>query len=185
MRSSTLLSVAVLMAASTAHAGPWTTTAGSVQYRVVHKLHEVVGTSSTVEAVAVVDGVGLRVMARAPVASFDSHNQNRDSHMLEVVEGARFPFVVLKAAAPGFVLPATGKAKVRLEGQLELHGVKAPVVVDAELEVVSPTRVVVHLALATKLSAHQIERPALLFIPVEDELAVTGTLTLEPRPEAR
>lgn len=180
------LSFAVALVAFAAQAGAaeWSASSGTVQYRVVHKLHEVVGTSSRVEAIAVVDATGLRVMARAPVASFDSHNQNRDQHMLEVVDGARFPFVVIKAAAPGFVLPASGVAKVRLEGQAELHGVKAPVVVDAEVEVSGPGRVLVRFTTATKLSARRIERPQLLFVAVEDDLAVWGALTMEPRAAA-
>ena len=35
---------------------------------------------------------------RAPLDSFDSGNSNRDEHMKEAVEAARYPLVELKAA---------------------------------------------------------------------------------------
>lgn len=177
-----LAAFVLVLVAGQAQAAEWVSKTGEVTYHVVHKLHRVDATTTKVEAVAILDVAGLKVMARAPVASFDSKNANRDAHMLEVVDAARFPLVTVKAAAPGLVMPTGGKATVKLDGLVELKGVKAPVPITAEVDLSTPGRAVVHFELATKLSAHGIERPSLLFVPVDDELKISGTLTMEPRP---
>ncbi len=173
--------LAFLGAAPAARAADWVSTQGEVTYHLVHKLHHVDGTSTKVQAIARIDDAGLKVEARAAVASFDSGNANRDAHMLEVVDAAKYPLVVVKGVAPGFVVPASGKADVRLRGEVDLHGVKTPVPIEAQVEHAPDGRVTVTFELATKLTAHDIQRPSLLFVPVDDDLGVTGTLTMEKR----
>src|SRR5438105_2851771 len=70
---------------------------GTLTYRVVHKLHQVVGTSRQLEGRAVIqdDGTG-RVQVRARVASFDSGNANRDAHMREATHEPVHPFASVK-----------------------------------------------------------------------------------------
>src|SRR5512133_3526501 len=75
---------------------------GEVEYRLVHKFHKIVGKSHTVVVRGTVDSGGLKVMARAPVSSFDSENGNRDQHMMETVEAAKFPWVVARVVVPGY-----------------------------------------------------------------------------------
>jgi polyisoprenoid-binding protein YceI len=174
--------LALCLGAASARAAEWVSKGGEVTYHLVHKLHAFDATTTKVEALAIVDEHGLKVMARAPVASFDSKNANRDAHMLEVVDAAQHPLVTIKALAPSFVLPAAGKGTVHLEGQVELNGVKAPVPIEAEVDLTTPGRAIVRFKLATKLTAHGIERPSLLFVPVDDDLNVTGVLTMEPKP---
>src|SRR5437764_11968701 len=55
---------------------------GTLTYTVVHKLHEVRGTTREVEgrALAQPDGT-VRVQVRAKVASFDSGNSKHDEHV--------------------------------------------------------------------------------------------------------
>src|SRR5258706_3375968 len=99
--------------------------ASSITYQVVHKLHKIDGTSHHAEGKARVLGDGqVQVMVRAPIESFDSGNANRDAHMKEVVEAARFPTVELKAVSEA----QKGAAGARvLKGQVTFHGVTLPV----------------------------------------------------------
>ena len=157
----------------------------SVTYRVVHKLHAVEGVARAVEGVVrlLPDG-GVQAMVRVRVADFDSGNGNRDAHMQEATEAARFPTVVLKAAG---VLPAgaragAGPAELTLRGELTFHGVTRPVEVPVTVTFASPTRATATGQLTASLDAFGVERPSLLFVKVDDALAVSARLELEGPP---
>jgi hypothetical protein len=153
---------------------------GTVEYVVRHKLHTVHGVSRQVEVRAVADGTGLKVMGRAPVRSFDSGNSNRDAHVLEVVRADQNPFVVLRGLAKGFRLPkGPGSFTVPLETEVQLAGVSSPVRLTAQVEQLASGDWKVSFAFDHRLSAHSIERPKLLLIPVDDEIAVRGEVLLE------
>jgi polyisoprenoid-binding protein YceI len=155
--------------------------AGStLSYRLVHKLHEVTGTSKAVEGKArlLPDGT-VQVMIRARVDAFDSGNGNRDAHMLEVTEAARFPYVTLKAVGtcpPPAAYPATVKLTVR--GELAFHGVSRPVEVPVEVAFASAGRASAEATLPISLEAHGVERPSLLFVKVDDAVVVKARLEL-------
>lgn len=155
---------------------------GSVlTYALEHKLHAVEGVSRAVEGRARIlpDGT-VQAMVRARVDSFDSGNGNRDAHAREVLEAARHPYVVLKAAgrAPAVAaFPAT--VEVPLRGELDFHGRTRPVEVAARVTWESPDRARVEAAFPVSLEAHEIERPSLLFVKVEDRLDVSASLVLE------
>jgi hypothetical protein len=123
-------------------------------------------------------------MARAPVKTFDSGNANRDAHMLEVVEGARFPLVVVRGVLAGFK-PQTlsaGPSKVRAQCEVDFHGVKVTQPIDIEVTPVDALHVTATFRFKESLSAHKVERPSLLFIPVDDDLEISGTFRLELLP---
>ncbi|MCA1828015.1 MAG: YceI family protein, partial [Myxococcales bacterium] len=69
---------------------------GTLTYTVVHKLHEVKGTSRELQGRAVLQGGTLKVQVRATVASFDSGNGNRDEHVREVTHEPVHPFAQVK-----------------------------------------------------------------------------------------
>ncbi len=156
----------------------------TLSYRVVHPLHPVNGVTHEVEGRARVlaDG-GVQVMVRAPVSSFDSGNGNRDAHMREATETARFPYVELKAVGSG-VIPAAGgpAAPLRLSGELTFHGVTQPVDVPATVHWQGPDHVTVEATFPISLGAYHVERPALLFSKIEDRVDVTARLVLEREP---
>lgn len=153
----------------------------TLAYTLVHKFHEVVGVSRTVEGKArLLPGGGVQVMVRARVDSFDSGNGNRDAHMLEATEAARFPFVTLKAvgavAAPA-AYPA--EAAVTLRGELSFHGVTRAVEVPVTVAFTSPRAATAEAGLTISLDGHGVERPSLLFVKVDDPLVVKASLRLE------
>jgi hypothetical protein len=88
---------------------------GTVEYHLVHKFHKITAVSKAMAVRGTVDGSGLKVMARAQVSTFDSDNANRDAHMMETVEGEKYPWATVRASLPGFTLPAKGTSKRRTE----------------------------------------------------------------------
>lgn len=158
--------------------------AGStVRYHIVHKLHRVSGASSTIEGKAVLrpDGTVL-AMVRVPMASFDSGERNRDADMREAVDTRRFPFVVLKGTTrlQGEVLPVAQPTTVqaKMDGEVELHGVKKRVVVPLTIELSPDGTARARGSFEVSLDAFGIERPSLLFVKIEDACKIEFDLRL-------
>lgn len=155
--------------------------ASTLRYRIVHKLHTVEGTSRKIEGKAVVQEDGrVLVMVRAPIASFDSGDSNRDAHMQEALDVGEHPFVVLKATARGPALAAAGApgGGLAIEGELDLHGVKRPVSIPVQLDRGADGAYRARATFEVSLDAHRIERPSLLFVKVEDACRVDVDLVL-------
>lgn len=154
----------------------------TLSYRLVHKLHEVTGVSKAVEGKARVlpDG-GVQVVVRAGVDSFDSGNGNRDAHMREVTEAARYPLVQVKAVGAGVAAPASYPAAIELvlRGELTFHGRSRPLEVPAKVQFLSADRVTVEASFPVSLEAYGVERPSLLFVKVNDRIDLAAKLTLE------
>lgn len=153
----------------------------TVSYRLAHPLHAVEGTSRTLEGRArwLPDGA-VQIMVRARVDGFDSGNSNRDAHMLEVMDAARVPWVLLKAVAADVRVDGwPAEREVPIRGELELHGVSRPVSLTARVRFPTPDRVEVEASFPVSLTEHEVARPRLLFMPVEDRLDVTAKLSLQ------
>ena len=155
---------------------------GSVEYRLVHKFHKFVGLSKAMAVRGSVDASGLKVMARAQVGTFDSDNANRDEHMMETVEGAKYPWAVVRAAMPGFKLPTSGTTKITVQGAVELHGVTVNHPIDLQLETKDGVHFKVRFEFVESLTAHKIERPSLLFVAVDDAITIVGKADVTAKP---
>jgi len=148
---------------------------GSVEYQLVHKFHKISATSHAMAVRGTIDASGLKVMARAQVGTFDSGNSNRDAHMMETVEGERYPWVSVRGILPGFKLPtAAGTTTVSLQAAVELHGVPVNHPIDITLESKDGVHFQVRFTFNESLTAHKIERPSLLFVPVDDLITIAG-----------
>jgi hypothetical protein len=148
---------------------------GSVEYRIVHKFHTISAVSRALAVRGTVDASGLKVMARAQVGTFDSGNSNRDAHMMEVVEGEKYPWAVVRAVLPGFKLPTTpGTVKISVQASVELHGVAVSHPIDLTLESKDGVHFQARFTFAESLTAHKIERPSLLFVAVDDLITIAG-----------
>ena len=180
-----LILVAASLTASAPARGQTTQLSGSgtVEYQLVHKFHKVVGKSPAMAVRGSVDASGLKVMARAQVGTFDSDNANRDEHMMEAVEGAKYPWAVVRAGLPGFKLPTSASAmKVSVQGAVELHGVTVNHPIDLSVETKDGVHFQVSFEFVESLTAHKIERPSLLFVAVDDAITIAGKATVTARP---
>jgi polyisoprenoid-binding protein YceI len=152
-----------------------------LSYKLIHKMHTVEGVSKKVEGKAIVAPDGkAQVGVRAPVASFDSGNVNRDAHMKEAVAAAQFPYVEVKAIGDGkppASFPATEKRTFKL--QLVFHGEKKLFDIPVELIWKSADEVQAKANFRISLEGYQVERPSLMFVKVEDGLDITADLVFK------
>jgi len=152
---------------------------GTVEYHLIHKFHKVVGASQALAVRGSVDAAGLKVMARAQVGTFDSGNSNRDQHMMEAVEGEKYPWVVVRAALPAFELPKTaGTSKITVEAAVDLHGVVVNHPIDIAIATKDGAHFTASFTFSESLTAHKIERPSLLFVAVDDLITIVGKADL-------
>ncbi|MFN2547841.1 MAG: YceI family protein [Myxococcales bacterium] len=146
---------------------------GTLTYTVVHKLHEVKGTSRELQGRAVLQGGTLKVQVRATVASFDSGNGNRDEHVREVTHEPVHPFAQVKGTAPNVSL--SGPSDVKLNATVELNGVQRQEQIEVHLEP-QGGGVRAKFSFPISLDAFKVERPELLFVKVEDKATIDGDL---------
>jgi polyisoprenoid-binding protein YceI len=147
----------------------------TLTYHLVHKMHKVNGVSHKLDGKARVTPDGkAQVMLRAPSESFDSGNVNRDAHMKESVEAAKFPFIELKALGEGLTPPSTFPTtqKKSFKAQLTFHGVQQVFEIPVELTWESASKVRAQAALTLSLDQFKVERPSLMFVKVDDELKI-------------
>jgi polyisoprenoid-binding protein YceI len=147
---------------------------GSLSYVVVHKLHQVRGTTRELEGKAVLlpDG-SAKVQVRAKVASFDSGNSNRDEHMREVTHAVEHQYTSVKGTLKGVPLPLSGTVEKKLHAIVELNGEKQAVEIPIKL---APAEGAVRATFSFPISldAFHVERPDLLFIKVDDRVVIEG-----------
>jgi polyisoprenoid-binding protein YceI len=175
-----LATLALLLAGADPQVLTLDPSSSTVRYHVNHKLHTVDGVSRAAEGKALVDPNGtVKTMVRIPVQSFDSGDSNRDSHMLETLQAGRFPNVVFKGVGkvPG-AAPGGKPTSVVLRGELDFHGVKRPVELPVTVDFAGDGSARVQGKLVVSLEAHQIERPSMLAIKLDDECAIAFDLKL-------
>lgn len=181
-----LLATALLLALPAAQAQAQTFSAkkdaSSLTYKLKHKLHEVVGTAKPSDGKArlLPDGT-LQVAVRANVKDFDSGNGNRDAHMQEVTEAAKYPLVDFKGLATGVKVPTTFPATVpvTLKGKLTFHGVTQDVSIPMTVVFTSAKEATAEGSFDISLEGYKIERPSLLMVKVDDKLVLDTKLVFQ------
>jgi polyisoprenoid-binding protein YceI len=144
----------------------------SATYLLVHPMHEIEATSKEIVYTATIHSDAKKIQtvnADVDVTSFDSGNSNRDSHAMEVIDAMSFPEVTFASSS----IVAQGKSLI-ISGKLTFHGVTNDVTAIAIPEWGSD-KLVVHASMPISLTVFKVERPSLLFIPVQDTLRFTLT----------
>lgn len=175
---------ALLLAASATAPRTYDVLPGStLTYHLVHRFHEVTGVAHKVEGKArlLPDGT-VQVAVRAPIEAFDSGNSNRDAHMREVVGAGGQPYVAFKGVGKGAVpdhFPT--ELNVPLQGELTLKTAR-PTQVNAHVTFASADRANVSAKFPVSLEQHQVERPSLMFVKVDDQIEIEAKLELGASP---
>jgi len=155
---------------------------GTLTYTVVHKFHEVKGTSRKLEGLARIQQAGpTQVQVRAPVASFDSGNSNRDAHMREATHEPLHPFVEVKGTLPPVRLPLSEPQDVTLEARVELNGIQKKQAIPVRLEPSGQRGVRAKFSFPISLDSFQVDRPELLLIKIDDRATISGELLFSVR----
>ena len=139
----------------------------SITYRINHSLHHIEATSKDGWFRVEVDPGKKEiksVKAQVDVMTFDSGNSNRDSHALEVVESIKYPDVTFTSTS------ITQNAdSIFVTGKLTFHGVAGDVLMKGVVSW-SDNKLNVQGGFDISITAYKMERPSLLFVPVDDEL---------------
>ena len=155
---------------------------GEISYTVVHKLHQVTGTTRKVEGLVRLQPAGpTLVQVRAPVATFDSGNSNRDAHMREATHEPLHPVAEVKGTLPPVTLPLTGPQDLTMDGRVELNGIQHKQPIPVHLEPSGPRAVRAKFSFPISLDAFQIERPELLLIKIDDRAVIAGDVLFAVR----
>ena len=148
--------------------------ASTITYSMKHPLHQWDGVSRDVNSILLTDpekSKFLQVAVKAKLSTFDSKNANRDSHMIEVAEGLKFPdvtFVSSEITVSGDQFTAHGK--------LTFHGVNKPATVTGTIAR-KKDRLTFTGTFPVKMSEFGIEPPSLLGMATEDEFIIKFDLT--------
>lgn len=142
----------------------------TVSYAAKHPLHEWDGQSRAVNcAVTYNDDTKLieNVAVSIKVATFDSGNSNRDSHMMEVLEGLKYPNVTfvssdVKTGADG-ALTATGN--------LTFHGITKPATLQATRKDAGG-KMTLTGEFPVSMTAHNVERPSFMGLKTQDAMTL-------------
>ncbi len=167
--------LAIVLAATLPSQGAFSvdSSASTIQYTIVHKLHRVEGTSHEIEAKAVLKEDGsILTMVRVPVASFRSGDANRDEHMLEAMDAGKFPYVVFKGIARLVAAHELPSGPLPMNGELDFHGVKTPLTVSVTVLQRPDGSLQARGIFGVSLDAHHVERPSLLFVKIDDDCRI-------------
>lgn len=148
----------------------------SVTYRLKHPLHRIEATSKDVHYALEVDTTTKeikRVSAAVDVTTFDSGNSNRDSHAMEVIDAITYPDARFVSTSI-----AQDDDTIHVAGKLTFHGVTHNVTVAGRVKW-SEKKITMEGGFAVSLEAFEIERPALLMIPVGDVLSFSIAAAFE------
>lgn len=141
----------------------------TLTYHMVHPLHSWDGISRDVQGVLQYDDATkkiAKVAILAKVSSFDSKNSNRDSHMLEVTEGLKYPNVTFSSTS----VTENGN-KLNVKGLLTFHGVTKEISFVATQKDIKQEKVV-DGSFTVLLEDFKITRPSLMMMPVENEMKI-------------
>lgn len=142
----------------------------TITYSAKHPLHNWDGVSRDVNGALIYNDETKQpetVAISVKVASFDSDNNNRDSHAMEVLEGLKYPTVTFVSSD----VKAGGNGMLVAKGTLTFHGVAKPVTLQATRKD-ADGKMTVTGEFPVNMSDHTIERPSLMGMKTEDAMVL-------------
>jgi len=147
----------------------WVLASSTLTYHVSHPLHHLEGVSHAARGKGVCQAGVCEFLIAVPVRSFDSGDSNRDLHMLQVVRGGDFPMVTVRTRVPDAAPADTIYADLEISfagRTAEYRRVPLRLETQGDATHLSGT-------IPATLSDFQIPPPALLTIPVQNEIPVS------------
>ena len=140
----------------------------SLAYHLHHPMHEIESASRDFDCTVDLnsDTTHSKIHVKASIISFSSGNSSRDSHMMEVMDAFKYPFVEFSSDS------------VRHEekgwhvfGKLTFHGTRHPLDFVVTPEYLKD-KVRITGDFTVQLSDYNIDRPSLMFVPTSNDLFV-------------
>ena len=140
----------------------------TVSYAAKHPLHSWEGVSHDVNCAMIYNDESKQpesVAVSIKVASFDSDNNNRDSHAVEAMEGIKFPNVTFTSSD----IKSGDNGALTAKGTLTFHGIAKPVTLQATQKE-SGGKMTLTGEFPVNMTDYKIERPSLLGLKTEDAM---------------
>jgi polyisoprenoid-binding protein YceI len=145
------------------------TSASSVTYSMVHKLHSWQGASKDLKVATKwndqkneIEQISIVVN----VSTFNSGLSSRDSHMMEVLDGLTYPRILFSSSSVQYTPEG-----ILVKGKLQFHGVERMIETKVKLEKVN-RKLVFSGTLPVLLEDYKVERPSLLFVKVDNKIQI-------------
>ncbi|MBN8824645.1 MULTISPECIES: YceI family protein [unclassified Spirosoma] len=148
--------------------------ASTVTYAAKHPLHSWEGVSHDVNCAIIYNDDTKQpetVAVSIKVASFDSDNNNRDSHAVEAMEGIKYPNVTFTSSD----IKAGDNGALTAKGTLTFHGVSKPVTLNATRKD-NGNKMTLTGEFPVNMTDHNIERPSLMGLKTEDAMMLRFTI---------
>lgn len=154
----------------------WVLEKSEISYTVTHPLHVVHGKSSSARGKGVCYGGHCDFLVAVPVNTFDSGDNNRDLHMLEVTKAGLYPLIEVNAETAE-INPARRSKQVEADLEVSFAGKK-----------VNYPKIQLHVewksgearitgVIPLNLKDFEIQPPSLLTMPIHDEVPVKLDMT--------
>ena len=146
---------------------------GEIKYYGEHFLHSWVGISTSIKGNFKYNELEGTASARlvVPLSSFDSKVPNRDSNMLIYTNAIDYPDVIYELSNFEFI-----DDSVNVIGNLTFNNVTKTI---NSLALIDQTdKFVVNGSLSIKLSDFKVQRPSLMFVPIDDLIRIEYYLEL-------
>ncbi len=140
-----------------------------ITYAMHHPLHSWNAESKEVMSIILCDDQKKnisQVAVSAKVASFDSQNANRDSHMIEVTEALKYPNITFKSTAI-----KQQDDQLSVKGTLNFHGVDQEISFNAIKKIVKD-EIEITGNLEVTMTQFNIEPPSLIGIDTDDDIKI-------------
>ena len=157
--------------------GNWVLEQSSLNYHMVHPMHQVDGVSHAAKGKGVCQAGFCDFLIAVPVKTFDSGDTNRDLHMLQVTRGAQFPVVTVRFRIPEAAVEAPHFAcdlEVQFAGNTA-HYAQVPFE-----QSISGQSHHIRGVIPSTLTDFKIEAPSFLTLPVRNEIPVRVDATWKP-----
>ena len=145
----------------------------SISYTGSHPFHDWQGTTSQIEIITDCDvsSSDCGATISAPIISFISGNDNRDSNMLFYADVFSFPIVKISFSHLNISTLLYREETFNFNGEIDFHGFK--VMKEIPLFIIKEKNTIfIRSDFSIKLDLFEIERPSLLMVPIKNEIKI-------------
>lgn len=147
-----------------------------IKYSASHPLHDWEGTSQNPIVIIITNSNKSSisaVAAKVKIASFNSENSNRDSHMMEITDALKFPYITFKS-----IKIEQRNDSLHFIGTLNFHGIEHNIESNALFQK-KKRAIIVSGNFPVKLSDYKIKKPSLMGMEMDDVLKITYQFIFE------
>jgi hypothetical protein len=155
----------------------WALSSSTLSYHVSHPLHEVDGVSHAALGKGVCSLGQCSFLIAVQVKSFDSGDSNRDLHMIQVTQGAKFPIVSVRLQLPEAQLSSSS---IICDLDIQFAGQTAHYAHLAFQQVVKENEHRITGTIPSTLSDFKITPPSFFTVPLKNEMPVKVDITWHP-----